>query len=127
MKTEDGQFELETPRDRSDNFEPQLVKKHQRRFTSMDNKILFLYAQGMSTRDIVATFKEMYGADASPTLISKVSDAVIDEVIEWQSRPLDSVYAIVAIISLSHSFAKPTAPTMPLCVPCAAPLIQFGA
>ncbi len=95
LQTEDGQFELDTPRDRSGSFEPQLVKKHQRRFTSMDDKILFLYAQGMSTRDIVATFKEMYGADASPALISKVTDAVIDEVIEWQSRPLDSVYAIV--------------------------------
>ncbi len=95
LQTEDGQFELDTPRDRSGSFEPQLVRKHQRRFTSMDDKILFLYAQGMSTRDIVATFKEMYGADASPALISKVTDAVIDEVIEWQSRPLDSVYAIV--------------------------------
>ena len=95
LQTEDGQFELETPRDRSGSFEPQLVKKHQRRFTSMDDKILFLYAQGMSTRDIAATFKEMYGADASPALISKVTDAVIDEVTEWQSRPLDSVYAIV--------------------------------
>ncbi len=95
LQTENGQFELETPRDRSGSFEPQLVKKHQRRFTSMDDKILFLYAQGMTTREIVTTFKEMYGADASPALISKVTDAVIDEVIEWQSRPLESVYAIV--------------------------------
>jgi transposase-like protein len=61
----------------------------------MDDKILFLYAQGMTTRDIVKTFKELYGADASPSLISKVTDAVIDEVIEWQSRPLDPVYPIV--------------------------------
>ena len=95
LQTEDGQFELDTPRDRSGSFEPQLVKKHQRRFTSMDDKILFLYAQGMSTREIVTTFKEMYNADASPALISKVTDAVIDEVTEWQSRPLDAVYAIV--------------------------------
>lgn len=95
LQTEDGQFELDTPRDRSGSFEPKLVKKHQRRFTSMDDKILFLYAQGMTTREIVTTFKEMYGADASPALISKVTDAVIDEVIEWQSRPLDTVYAIV--------------------------------
>jgi transposase-like protein len=61
----------------------------------MDDKILFLYAQGMTTREIVKTFKELYGADASPSLISKVTDAVIDEVIEWQSRPLDPVYPIV--------------------------------
>jgi len=95
LQTEDGQFELATPRDRAGSFEPQLVKKHQRRFTSMDDKILFLYAQGMTTREIVRTFKEMYGADASPTLISKVTDAVIDEVVEWQARPLDAVYPIV--------------------------------
>ena len=95
LQTEDGQFELATPRDRAGSFEPKLVKKHQRRFTTMDDKILFLYAQGMTTREIVRTFKEMYGADASPTLISKVTDAVIEEVIEWQSRPLDAVYPIV--------------------------------
>jgi putative transposase len=95
LRTEDGQFELDTPRDRHDDFEPQLVKKHQTRFTSMDDKILFLYAQGITTREIVATFKEMYGADVSASLISKVTDAVIDEVIEWQSRPLDAVYPIV--------------------------------
>jgi transposase-like protein len=95
LQTEDGQFELATPRDRAGSFEPKLVKKHQRRFTSMDDKILFLYAQGMTTREIVRTFKEMYGADASPALISKVTDAVIDEVVEWQSRPLDAVYPIV--------------------------------
>ncbi len=70
LQTEDGQFELDTPRDRIGSFEPQLVKKHQRRFTSMDDKILFLYAQGMTTREIVETFKEMYDADVSATLIS---------------------------------------------------------
>ena len=95
LQTEEGQFELETPRDRDGSFEPQLVKKHQRRFTSMDDKILFLYAQGMSTREIVMTFKEMYDADVSATLISKVTDAVIEQVVEWQSRPLDAVYPIV--------------------------------
>lgn len=95
LRTEDGQFELDTPRDRQGDFEPQLVKKHQTRFTSIDDKILFLYAQGMSTREIVATFKEMYGADVSAALISKVTDAVIEQVIEWQARPLDAVYPIV--------------------------------
>jgi len=95
LQTEDGQFEIETPRDRSGNFEPKLVKKHQRRFTSMDDKILFLYAQGMTTREIVTTFKEMYGADVSASLISKVTDAVLEQVVEWQSRPLDTVYPIV--------------------------------
>ena len=95
LQTEEGQFELDTPRDRAGSFEPQLVKKHQRRFTSMDDKILFLYAQGMTTREIVTTFKEMYNADVSAALISKVTDAVIEQVIEWQSRPLDAIYPIV--------------------------------
>ena len=95
LKTEDGQFELDTPRDREGSFEPQLVKKHQTRFTSMDDKILSLYAKGMTTREIVATFKEMYDADVSATLISKVTDAVIEQVVEWQSRPLDAIYPIV--------------------------------
>jgi len=95
LRTEDGQFELDTPRDREGSFEPKLVKKNQTRFTSMDDKILFLYAQGMTTREIVKTFKELYGADASPSLISKVTDSVIDEVVEWQSRELDPIYPIV--------------------------------
>ncbi len=94
-RTEAGQFELDTPRDRAGSFEPKLVKKHQRRFTSMDDKIIFLYAQGMTTREIVTTVKEMYGADVSATLIPKVTDAVIEQVIEWQSRPLDAVYPII--------------------------------
>jgi len=95
LRTEDGQFELNTPRDRHGSFEPKLVKKRQTRFTSMDDKILSLYAKGMTTREIVATFKEMYDADVSSTLISKVTDAVIEQVVEWQSRPLDEVYPIV--------------------------------
>ena len=95
VKTEDGQFKLSTPRDREGSFEPKLVKKQQTRFTSMDDKILSLYAKGMTTREIVATFKEMYDADISASLISKVTDAVLDRVIEWQSRPLDEVYPIV--------------------------------
>jgi len=95
IRTEDGLVDLETPRDREGSFEPLLVKKNQTRFTSMDDKILYLYAKGMTTREIVDTFKEMYDADISPTLISRVTNAVIEEVIEWQARPLDSVYPIV--------------------------------
>ncbi|RJG51426.1 IS256 family transposase [Motilimonas pumila] len=93
--TEDGAIDIETPRDRLSTFEPQLVKKQQTRFTSMDDKILSLYAKGMTTREIVETFKEMYDADVSPSLISRVTDAVIANVVEWQSRPLDAVYPIV--------------------------------
>ena len=95
LKTEAGQFEIDTPRDRNGSFEPKLVQKQQTRFTSMDDKILSLYAKGMSTREIVETFKEMYGADVSASLISKVTDSVIEKVVEWQSRPLEPVYPII--------------------------------
>ena len=95
LQTKEGQFELNTPRDRDGSFEPELVKKNQRRFTLMDDKILFLYAQGQSTREIVDTFQELYGADISAGLVSKVTNAVIEQVVEWQSRPLDAVYPIV--------------------------------
>ena len=95
LQTEDGQLELKTPRDRNNDFEPELVKKKQRRFVSMSDKILFLYAQGMTTREIVTALKDLYDAEVSATLISRVTDAVIDQVVEWQSRPLDPVYPIV--------------------------------
>ena len=95
IRTEDGEVDLDAPRDRDSSFEPQLVKKNQTRFTSMDDKILYLYSKGMTTRDIVATFKEMYDADVSPTLVSRVTNAVIEQVVEWQARPLDAVYPIV--------------------------------
>jgi len=90
-----GEIEIETPRDRDGSFTPQLVKKQQTRITQMDDQILSLYAKGMTTREIVETFKELYGADVSPTLISKVTDAVKEQVIEWQSRPLEAIYPIV--------------------------------
>ncbi|WP_407273857.1 IS256 family transposase [Dickeya ananatis] len=90
-----GEIELSTPRDRENTFEPQLIKKNQTRITQMDSQILSLYAKGMTTREIVATFREMYDADVSPTLISKVTDAVKEQVAEWQNRPLDAIYPIV--------------------------------
>ena len=95
LKGDHGEVEIETPRVRNGSFEPQLVRKGQTRLTQFDDQILALYAKGMSTRDIVATFQEMYGAEVSPALISRVTDAVLDRVQEWQSRPLDDVYPIV--------------------------------
>jgi len=92
---DDGEIELNTPRDRENTFEPQLIKKHQTRITQMDSQILSLYAKGMTTREIVATFKEMYDVDVSPTLVSKVTDAVKEQVTEWQNRQLDALYPIV--------------------------------
>lgn len=95
LLSDDGEIELNTPRDRENTFEPQLIKKNQTRITQMDSQILSLYAKGMTTREIAATFKEMYDADVSPTLISKVTDAVKEQVTEWQNRQLDALYPIV--------------------------------
>ena len=78
LKGEHGQFELNTPRDRQSKFEPQLVKKRQTRITGMDDQIMALYAKGMSTRDIVDTFEEMYGVDISPALVSQVTNSIME-------------------------------------------------
>ncbi len=95
LKGDFGHVEVKTPRDRNGTFTPEFVKKGQTRFTKFDSQILSLYAKGMTTRDIADTFKEMYDADVSHTLISKVTDSVIEEVHTWQNRPLDEVYPII--------------------------------
>ena len=95
LKSPDGSLELEIPRDREGSFSPQLIKKHQTRITSMDEQILSLYAKGMTNREIVQFFKEMYDADVSASLISRVTESVIERVIEWQNRPLDHLYPVV--------------------------------
>lgn len=100
IQSESGTFELEVPRDREGDFEPQIVKKHQRRLVGLDKKIIALYARGLSTRDIQAELEEMYGVEISPTLISQVTDSVLDEVKAWQSRPLDATYPIVFLDAL---------------------------
>jgi putative transposase len=93
--TDTSQVELEIPRDRRGTFEPQLIAKYQRRFPGFDDKIISMYARGMSVRDIQGHLRELYGIDASPQLISTVTDAVLEEVGRWQNRPLDALYAIV--------------------------------
>ncbi len=95
LKGAHGEVDIDVPRDRNGEFEPQLIRKGQTRLTEFDSQILSLYAKGMTTRDIVETFKEMYDADVSATLISKVTESVLEKVQEWQSRPLDEVYPIV--------------------------------
>lgn len=95
LKGQHGEVEISVPRDRAGSFAPQFVRKGQTRLTQMDDQILALYAKGMSTRDIVDAFKEMYGADVSATLVSKVTEQVLEAVTEWQNRPLDRVYPIV--------------------------------
>lgn len=91
----DGEVVLSIPRDRHGHFDPMLVKKYQRRFPGFDDKIIALYARGMSTRDIQAHVGELYGVSISPDLVSVVTDSVVEEVREWQSRPLESTYAVV--------------------------------
>jgi putative transposase len=100
IRGEFGELELETPRDREGTFEPKIVAKHQTRFTGFDEKIVSMYALGMTTRDIQSHLKEIYGVEVSAPLISAVTDAVIEEVKAWQSRPLDRVYPIVYLDAL---------------------------
>src|SRR6201994_2257462 len=93
--TEDGEIEIAVPRDRAGSFEPQLIAKGQTRFDGFDDKILSLYARGMTVREIQGHLAELYGAEVSPDLISRVTDAVLEEVREWQNRPLVPVYPVV--------------------------------
>src|SRR6201987_4629192 len=93
--TDTGQIALEVPRDRQASFDPQLIAKYQRRFPGFDDKIISMYARGMSTREIVGHLRDLYGIDVSPDLISAVTDAVLEEVAAWQTRPLEATYPLV--------------------------------
>jgi putative transposase len=100
LVTDSGAVGIDTPRDRAGTFEPQIVRKRQRRFEGFDDKILALYARGMSTRDIEAHLEEIYGVKVGRDLISKVTDAVMDDARVWQTRPLDDVYPVVFLDAL---------------------------
>jgi putative transposase len=100
LATEHGPVRIETPRDRNGSFEPQIIRKGQRRFEGFDDKILALYSRGLSTRDIEAHLAEIYGVKVGRDLISRVTDAVMDDVREWQQRPLDDVYPVVFLDAL---------------------------
>jgi putative transposase len=100
LKTDHGPMEIEVPRDRDGTFDPQLVKKRQTRFTGFDEKILGMYARGMTVRDIQGHLEDLYGVDVSPDLISRVTSAVVEDVTAWQARPLDAVYPIVYLDAL---------------------------
>ena len=95
-----GEVEIATPRDRNGEFEPQIVRKHQTRWTGFDDKILSLYARGMTTREIQGHLEEMYQVEVSPSLISEVTDGVMDEVRTWQNRPLEPFYGVVFLDAL---------------------------
>jgi putative transposase len=93
--TDDGPLALDIPRDRAGSFEPQIIGKHERRFTGFDDKIISMYARGMSVREIQGHLLEMYAVEVSPQFISDVTDAVMAEVTEWQNRPLEPMYPVV--------------------------------
>jgi putative transposase len=98
--TEHGEVGIDTPRDRAGTFEPRIVRKRQRRFEGFDDKILALYSRGLSTRDIEAHLREIYGVSVGRDLVSRVTDAVMDDARVWQSRPLDDVYPVVFLDAL---------------------------
>ena len=100
LKGDFGEVDIAVPRDRNASFEPQIVPKGETRFTGFDDKILSMYARGMTTRDIQNHLEEMYGVEVSPALLSNVTDAVREEVRTWQSRPLDALYPIVYLDAL---------------------------
>ena len=100
LRTAQGNVPVEVPRDREGSFEPQLVAKHQRHFDGFDDKIISMYARGMTVRDIRAHLEELYGVDVSPDLISRATESVSDELKAWQSRPLERVYLVVYLDAL---------------------------
>jgi len=100
LKGDFGELELETPRDRQATFEPKIVGKRQTRWAGFDDKIISMYARGMTTREIQGHLEEIYGIEVSPTLISNVTDAVVEEVKQWQNRPLEELYPIVYLDAL---------------------------
>jgi putative transposase len=93
--TDTGKIEIEVPRDRRSTFDPQLIAKYQRRFPGFDDKIISMYGRGMSVREIQGHLRDLYAIDVSPDLVSAVTDAVLDEIAEWQNRPLETLYALV--------------------------------
>jgi putative transposase len=95
-----GELELETPRDRNGEFEPEIIKKHQTRWTGFDDKILSMYARGMTTREIQGHLEEMYQVEVSPSLISEVTDGIMEQARAWQNRPLESFYGVVFLDAL---------------------------
>jgi len=93
--TDTGKIAIEVPRDRLSTFDPQLIAKYQRRFPGFDGKIISMYARGMSVREIQGHLRDLYGIEVSPDLVSAVTDAVLDEIAEWQNRPLEALYPLI--------------------------------
>ena len=100
MLTDSGELALDIPRDRNGSFEPKVIPKHRRRLAGFDDKVIALYSRGLSTRDIQGHLEELYEVDVSPALISRVTDSVLEDVLEWQNRPLDPVWPVVYLDAL---------------------------
>ena len=106
LKTELGETEMEVPRDRNGKFDPQVIEKRQTRSDDLENRILAMYAKGMSNRDIEDHLRDIYGVEASASLISRITDKILPAVQEWQSRPLDAVYPIVFLDGIVFKVRK---------------------
>lgn len=106
IQTELGKSEIHIPRDRNGSFEPQLIAKRQTKSDNLEQRIIAMYAKGMSTRDIEDHLRDIYGVDASPGLISRITDKVLPDLMEWQSRPLDAVYPIVFLDGIIFKVKK---------------------
>ena len=103
LKSEFGEFEFETPRDRNGEFEPKIVPKNVRDVSGIEDKIISLYARGLTTREINEQIQDLYGIEISATMVSNITDKIIPEIKEWQDRPLDNVYPIVFIDAVHFS------------------------
>ena len=106
FKTPSGEVEIDVPRDREGTFEPEFVRKHQSFDPDLESRVVSMYARGMSTRDIAQQLKEFYGADVSASLISRITDKVLDGIQEWQQRPLESVYAVVFMDAIHYKIRQ---------------------
>ena len=106
VRSEYGNLDLDIPRDRNAEFEPRIIPKYQREITGIEGQILSLYAKGMSNRDIEDHLNNLYGIDVSPSMISKITDKIIPEIREWQSRQLEDVYPIVFMDAIHYSVRK---------------------
>ena len=102
VKSEYGKIELDIPRDRNGEFEPQIVQKHQRNITGIEEQVISLYARGMSTRDIHDQMQDLYGIEVSADIVSKITDRILPEIGEWQTRPLDSVYPFIFMDAIHY-------------------------
>lgn len=102
IRTDEGELEINVPRDRNGEFEPKLIKKYQRDVSSIEDQVISMYAKGMSTRDIQKHLHNIYGIEVSPTLISNITDKILPLITEWQNRPLQPAYAVIFLDAIHH-------------------------